>query len=71
MEWIKVRVWQLGIAIMFALTGAVIIYLAGTDEVNQTLLWIGLILFLIAMAVPLIAKIFEAVQEAQGEEGET
>jgi hypothetical protein len=69
MEWIKQRVWQLGIAILLALIASVLIYLAGVED-NPTLLWVGLILFFIALSIPLLAKIFEAVQEREGEEGE-
>jgi high-affinity Fe2+/Pb2+ permease len=71
MEWIKQRVWQLGIGILAGLVAAVLLYLGGTNGVNETILWAGLVLFILAMAVPLFAKIFEAVQEKEGEEGET
>jgi hypothetical protein len=69
MEWIKQRVWQLGIAILLALIASVIIYTAGVGD-NRALLWVGLILFFIALSIPLFAKVFEAVQEREGEEGE-
>jgi ABC-type Fe3+-siderophore transport system permease subunit len=70
MEWIKQRVWQLGIAILLALIASVLIYLAGVEE-NTTLLWVGLILFFVALSIPLLVKFFEAVQEREGEEGES
>jgi hypothetical protein len=70
MDWIKQRVWQLGIAIILVLIATVIIYRAGVDEQNLTFMWLGLILYFIGLTIPLLAKIFEAVQEAQGEEGE-
>jgi NhaP-type Na+/H+ and K+/H+ antiporter len=71
MEWIKQRVWQLGIGILLGLIATVLLYLGGTEDVDRTMLWAGLILFFLAMAVPLFAKIFEATQENEGEEGET
>jgi hypothetical protein len=71
MDWIKQRVWQLGIAILLALLASAIIYFAGVVNINTTLLWLGLILYLLAMLIPLLAKIFEAIQEEKGEEGET
>jgi uncharacterized Tic20 family protein len=71
MDWIKERVWQLGIAILLLLIASVIIYAAGVDDVSRTFLWIGLILFFFALSIPLFAKIFEAVQEKEGEEGES
>jgi hypothetical protein len=71
MEWIKKRVWQLGVAILLALIASAIIYAAGADDESPTFLWIGLILFFFALSIPLLAKIFEAVQEKEGEEGES
>jgi hypothetical protein len=71
MEWLKQRVWQLGIAILIVLIGATLLYLGGTDGISESILWTGLILFFLAMAVPLFAKIHEANQEKEGEEGET
>jgi hypothetical protein len=71
MDWIKQRVWQLGIAIILALLASVIIYFAGVVDINTTLLWLGLSMYLLAMLIPLLAKIFEAVQEENDEEGET
>lgn len=70
MDWIKERVWQLGIGILLALVGVTLIYLGGVNGVGGAVLWLGLILFFIAMAIPLAAKVFEAVQEARGEEQE-
>lgn len=70
-EWIKQRVWQLGIAILLALVATVITYLASVNEQNTTIMWLGLILFFIGLSIPLLAKIFEAVQEEKGEEGES
>jgi hypothetical protein len=70
MEWIKQRVWQLGAAILLALSASVIIYFAGVGD-RPVLLWFGLILFFISLSIPLLIKIFEAVQEKEGEEGES
>lgn len=71
MEWLKKRVWQLGIAVVLAIIAMVLMYLAGTGEVSQVLTWIGLSLFLISMVVPLLTRLLEAVQENKGEEGES
>jgi FtsH-binding integral membrane protein len=70
MEWIKERVWQLGLAIVLALLASAVIYIAGVNEGSPTLLWVGLILFFVALLIPLLIKFFEAVQENEGEEGE-
>jgi hypothetical protein len=70
MEWIKQRVWQLGTAILLALSASVIIDIAGVGD-RPALLWFGLILFFISLSIPLLIKIFEAVQEEEGEEGES
>ncbi|MDD5703299.1 MAG: hypothetical protein PHU23_14780 [Dehalococcoidales bacterium] len=71
MEWLKKRVWQLGIAVVLAIIAMVLMYLAGTGEVSHVLTWIGLSLFLISMVVPLLTRLLEAVQENKGEEGES
>jgi heme/copper-type cytochrome/quinol oxidase subunit 4 len=71
MDWIKKRVWQLAIAIVLAVIAWWLMYAGGTGEQNQTLLWIGLILFFLAMLVPLISKAYLRVEEQNGEKGET
>jgi uncharacterized membrane protein YhhN len=71
MEWLKERVWQLGIGILLAVIGTILMYLGGTPEQDRIMIWIGLILFFIAMLIPLFAKVFERLQEERGEEGET
>jgi hypothetical protein len=68
--WLRERVWQLGIAIALALVGTVIIYLAGVDEPDITVLWLGLILFFAAMAIPLLIKLYNVVQGEEDEEEE-
>lgn len=73
MDWLKKRVWQLGIAALLILAGALLIYTAGTGEVNETLLWVGLGVTWVALAIPLLSKAFhsQATQEQKGEEGES
>lgn len=71
MEWIKKRVWQLGIAVVLAVIAWWLMYAAGTGEPNQALLWIGLVLFFVAMLIPLASKAYQSSQEQGGEEGET
>jgi hypothetical protein len=68
--WLRERVWQLGIAIALALVGSVIIYWAGVDEPDMTLLWLGLILFFAAMTIPLLIKLYNVVQGEEDEEEE-
>lgn len=67
MDWIKKRVWQLGIAIVLAVIAWWLMYAAGTGEPNQVLLWVGLILFFMAMALPLISQLFESAKDQDGE----
>lgn len=77
MGWLAQRVWQLGIAVVLTLLGAWLIYVGtggyvGTvGRADEALLWIGLALVFVAMAIPLLSKLYEATQEARGEEGET
>jgi hypothetical protein len=69
MTWIKKRVWQLGIAALLVLIGTFLIYTAGTGDVDTTLLWAGLILVWVALAIPLASKGFGAERE-NGDEKE-
>jgi len=62
MEWLRVRVWQLGIAVILALVGAWVMYTAGVGDVSQALLWLGLVLVFVAMAIPLISRLYQSVQ---------
>ncbi|MDX9828835.1 MAG: hypothetical protein RBU35_01130 [Anaerolineae bacterium] len=71
MDWIKKRVWQLGIAIVLAVIAWWLMYAGGAGDQNQALLWIGLILFFLAMLIPLISKVYLWAEEQQGEKGET
>ncbi len=71
MDWIKKRVWQLGIAIVLAIIAWWLMYAGGAGDQNQALLWIGLILFFFAMLIPLISKVYLWAEEQQGEKGET
>ena len=71
MAWLKERVWQLGIGFLIAIIAMVLLYQSGTNGFDRTSFWIGLILFFVAIAIPLFARLFEAVQENEGEEGET
>jgi uncharacterized membrane protein len=65
MEWIKKSVWQLGIAIILIIIAAWLMYTGGTDEVNLTLVWIGLALMFIAMAIPLVSQLHPSGQEEE------
>lgn len=62
MEWLRMRVWQLGIAVILALVGAWVMYTAGVGDVSQALLWLGLVLVFVAMAIPLISRLYQSVQ---------
>lgn len=66
MDWIKQRVWQLGAAIILLLTGAVIIYTNRTGD-SGGMLWTGLVLVFIALAVPLLSKAFNPADEKKDE----
>lgn len=71
MAWYKERVWQLGIGALLVLAGTVVTYLSGAGEtVSGPGVWIGLVLIFIGLAVPLIEKLVNEIQERQGEEGE-
>jgi hypothetical protein len=69
MKWLNERVWQLGIAVVLVLVSAVLMYVAGTDDVDQTMLWIGLGLFLIALTIPLLSKVYQAGAGETEEQG--
>ncbi len=71
MEWLRESVWQLGIAVILILLGAVLLYVSATDEVNATLMWLGLGLVLVAMLIPLASRLYQAAQDEPGEKGET
>lgn len=65
MAWIQQRVWQLGIAVIVALIGTVLMYLGGTEPVNTALLWVGLILVWLALLVPLVNKAFGGTEDEE------
>jgi len=71
MEWLRESVWQLGIAVILILLGAVLLYVSATDEVNATLMWLGLGLVLVAMLIPLASRLYQAAQDESGGKGET
>jgi hypothetical protein len=54
MGWLRRPVWRMGLGIGLALAGAGLMYAGGAREANETLLWAGLALFVLAMLVPLI-----------------
>jgi Zn-dependent alcohol dehydrogenase len=71
MDWLRERVWQLGIAIVLALIGAALMYLGITDGETVALSAVGLVglaAFLVAIAIPLVSKAIKAAQEAQDQD---
>lgn len=71
MDWLRERVWQLGIAVILILLGAVLLYVSAADEVNAALMWLGLALVLVAMLIPLASRMYQAAQDERDEKGET
>lgn len=70
MGWLKQEVWQLGIGVLLIVAGAVLIYIAAADDVNESLLWVGIVLAWLGLLVPLFAKLYESMTEQQSEESE-
>lgn len=68
MEWLKKTVWQQGIAALLVLIGIVLIYNMGTDGVNQSLLWVGLGVAWVGLAIPLLSKVIGEEEEQEEEE---
>lgn len=69
MDWLKERVWQLGLAIILAFLGAALIYLGSTNGGELEALGVaGFVLFAVALATPLISKAAQAAQEALDQE---
>lgn len=69
MEWLRERVWQLGLAILLALAGTLLIYLGSADDGSlDVVAGLGLALFALALAVPILSKAIKAAQEALDEE---
>ncbi|MGI6209123.1 MAG: hypothetical protein ACOYEW_13045 [Anaerolineae bacterium] len=58
MEWIRKPVWQMGLAVLAVLIGAALIYIGGADGTGGALLWLGLILVFLGLAVPLAQQLF-------------
>lgn len=57
MAWLRDPAWQQGLAIVFVVTGAILIYhgAAGTGELSRIAL-LGVALFAIGIALPLITQ---------------
>lgn len=70
MTWIRKRVWQMGIGTLLVLAGVVLAYTAGVDDTNTTLLWAGLILAWVGLAIPLASMLFGEEEEEEAEEEE-
>lgn len=68
MTWIKQTVWQLGFAILLVLAGAIVAYLAGTADVNQPLLWVGIGLAWVGLLIPLLSQFFDEDEEQESDE---
>lgn len=66
MQWIKQRVWQLGLAIILILVGAYLIY-ANRTEASGGMLWTGLVMIFAALVVPLVSKLFQSDEEQKDE----
>jgi hypothetical protein len=64
MAWYRERAWQQTIAILLVLTGAVLIYgdAGGSDELDGGAL-LGVLLFALGIAAPLIAQALHAYRE--------
>lgn len=73
MSWLQKRVWQLGIGTLLVIVGAVLAYTAGVDDANTTLLWVGLILAWVGLAIPLVSKLIGSgeSEERDGAEGDS
>ncbi len=71
MPWYRQRVWQMGLGALMVLIGAVVIYMATVDDpVRSGLMWFGIVLLSLGLAVPLLTRMLEAQQEKEGERGE-
>lgn len=71
MDWLRERVWQLGLAIVLALLGAALMYLGISARETVTLSPVGiagLVAFLVAIAIPLVSKAIQTAQEAQDQD---
>lgn len=69
MDWLKERVWQLGLAILLAFVGVTFIYLGTADDAALgPMAMVGLLLFAVALAIPLVSKAMKSIEEQQDEE---
>lgn len=59
MKWLKESAWQLGLGVLLAGAGAVIMYKSAMEG-NQSGTWAGLVIFFAAMSIPLFRKVFQA-----------
>jgi len=64
MKWLKESAWQLGLGVLLAGAGAVIMYKSAM-EANESGTWGGLVIFFAAMAIPLVRKFFQAGGEEE------
>jgi len=70
-NWIKQRVWQMGIGAILILVGSWLIYAGAAGQAfNDFIFWLGFAFVLIGLLIPLIIKAFESAQEKEGEAGE-
>jgi hypothetical protein len=71
MDWLRERVWQLGVAILLAVLGAALMFigLTASDPVELTPVGLaGLAVYVVAIAIPLVSKAIRAAQEAQDQD---
>ena len=64
MSWLRDPIWQLGLAILLVVAGAILIYSGapGADELGGTALF-GIVLFGLGVALPLISQAVRAHRE--------
>lgn len=68
MDWIRDRVWQLGIGALLVLAGAWLAYSAAAAESPRaTSMWIGLALIFLGLLLPLVTRLVEHLQEDEEE----
>jgi hypothetical protein len=72
MGWLGDRVWQMGVGAVLVVAGVCVVYVAAVGEPpRRPAMWIGVVLFITGLLIPLLARAFEATQETTGAEGET
>lgn len=68
MDWIRDRVWQLGIGALLVLAGALLAYSASAGGSPRPMLtWVGLGLVFLGLLLPLITRLVEHLQEDEEE----